>query len=295
MAMRRALHVSSLCVCLCLWATIQASGSGDGQHTSESLGGPLTGPPVLDAPFSADAITTVRLRWIDGSRLEQSTAARFYRDREGRVRVEHEMPAPPSGASMAERHLRTVVDQHPGDGGVHTLDPLTRTARSFPRGFLGFGAGGGRNFRVPIGGVRFSDFWGVSELRARGAWNLGEDAFHDELLGRKQIDGLEVAGRRLNLTIPSGQFGNDRPIEISDELWESAELGIVIAAHHTDSRTGSVDYRVTNIRRTGPSADLFTVPVDYTIDTTPALDEPWLTLIPPEHYQPERRHEGPRR
>ena len=46
----------------------------------------LTGPVVTDAPFSAEATTTITQILGDGTRIEQRTSARFYRDRTGRVR-----------------------------------------------------------------------------------------------------------------------------------------------------------------------------------------------------------------
>jgi hypothetical protein len=48
----------------------------------------LTGSPVLDAPFSADATTMVRHTLGDGTRIERIARARYYRDSLGRVRVE---------------------------------------------------------------------------------------------------------------------------------------------------------------------------------------------------------------
>ena len=49
---------------------------------------PLSGPVVTNAPFSADAVTTVTQVLSDGTRIEQTTTARFYRDSAGRVRSE---------------------------------------------------------------------------------------------------------------------------------------------------------------------------------------------------------------
>jgi hypothetical protein len=40
---------------------------------------------------------------------------------------------------------------------------------------------------------------------------------------------------------------------------------MVISSRFSDPRTGVVEYRLTNINRTEPRADLFTVPADYTV------------------------------
>ena len=61
-------------------------------------------------------------------------------------------------------------------------------------------------------------------------------------------------------TIPTGRIGNDRPIEITDERWESPELRMLIYSRNSDPRTGVVEYRLTNINRSEPPADLFMIP-----------------------------------
>jgi hypothetical protein len=84
-------------------------------------------------------------------------------------------------------------------------------------------------------------------------------------LGTRQIDGLTARGRKTTTTIRVGQIGNDRPIEITDEQWESAELQLLVLSRHHDPRTGDVEYRLTNVSRAEPPSHLFTVPSDYTV------------------------------
>jgi hypothetical protein len=57
-------------------AVLAATAFGQVKVPDESIGGPLTGPPVFGAPFSADATTTVRAILGDGTRLAQSTTDR---------------------------------------------------------------------------------------------------------------------------------------------------------------------------------------------------------------------------
>jgi len=87
----------------------------------------------------------------------------------------------------------------------------------------------------------------------------------EELLPPRQIDGIKATGRRTTVIIPTGRVGNDRPIQITDERWQSPELGVVIYSRFSDPRTGVVEYRLTNVNRNEPAASLFTVPSDYTI------------------------------
>jgi hypothetical protein len=94
----------------------------------------------------------------------------------------------------------------------------------------------------------------------------GGNAVEDQSLGSRQIAGVEATGRRITITVPVGQLGNDRPMQIVDERWESPQLKhLLIYSLTSDPRTGVVEYRLTNIRRTEPPADLFVVPADYTV------------------------------
>jgi hypothetical protein len=79
------------------------------------------------------------------------------------------------------------------------------------------------------------------------------------------MEGVKVTGRRTTSVIPVGEIGNDRPIEITDERWESPELRLLIYSRFSDPRTGVVEYRLTNVVRAEPQADLFSIPSDYTV------------------------------
>jgi hypothetical protein len=87
----------------------------------------------------------------------------------------------------------------------------------------------------------------------------------EESLGTKKIEGLTATGRLTRTTIPVGQIGNDRPIEVTDERWESVELKVLVLSRHHDPRTGDVEYQLTNVTRAEPPAYLFSVPADFTI------------------------------
>jgi hypothetical protein len=87
----------------------------------------------------------------------------------------------------------------------------------------------------------------------------------EEQLGTRQIEGVRAIGRRTTAIIPINRVGNDQPITITDERWESPELRLVVYSRFSDPRTGVIEYRLTGINRTEPRADLFTVPPDYTV------------------------------
>src|SRR5688572_23128129 len=72
-----------ICVCLAFVTPVVIFAQ------AELAGNPLTGPAVSEAPFSAQATTTVRQTLRDGTLVERIGIAHYYRDRVGRVRVEH--------------------------------------------------------------------------------------------------------------------------------------------------------------------------------------------------------------
>jgi hypothetical protein len=82
-------------------------------------------------------------------------------------------------------------------------------------------------------------------------------------LGTREFDGIKAEGTMTSHTIPAGAIGNEKPIVITSERWFSPELFIVVFAKTSDPRAGETTYRITNVKRGEPSADLFKVPADY--------------------------------
>jgi hypothetical protein len=85
---------------------------------------------------------------------------------------------------------------------------------------------------------------------------------------------MSATGTRSTLTIPVGQIGNDRPLNVITERWQSSELQLLLRSTHDDPRTGRVEFRLINLRRGEPSPDLFTVPSDYKVVDPPSPPPP---------------------
>jgi hypothetical protein len=220
----------------------------------------LAGPVVTDSPFSADAITTVTQVLGDGTRIEQTTTARFYRDRAGRVRREQTILG--LGGLNAGGNMQTItIAPDPTNGTAFTLDPMTRTARRVPRIAIPLAAN--MVFQTNGGTVFVRGRTGGPPLGAAGSSPT------EEILGTRQFETVKALGRKTTSVIPTGQIGNDRPIEVTDERWESPELRMLIYSRNSDPRTGVVEYRLTNINRAEPPADLFTIPSDYSVNQPP--------------------------
>jgi hypothetical protein len=86
-----------------------------------------------------------------------------------------------------------------------------------------------------------------------------------ESLGKQTIEGVEAEGTRTTVTIPAGQIGNERALEIVSERWYSAALQEVVLSKYRDPRFGEHTYRLKNISRTEPAHSLFEPPADYTV------------------------------
>jgi hypothetical protein len=221
----------------------------------------MTGPVVTNAPYTADAVTTVTQVLGDGTKIEQRVTARFYRDSAGRVRREQTVIG-----LTAEPQTTVTITPEPGTGAAYALDANARTARRVGVGaagvFLRTGAGDQLSYAVnwvtPAG---LSTSAGAVRIPAPTPGSGPTE----ESLGTRQIEGVKATGRKSTTTIPAGQIGNDRPIVITDERWESPELKQIVRSLFHDPRTGDVEFQLTNINRREPPADLFQVPTDYTI------------------------------
>lgn len=231
---------------------------------------PLSGPVVTGAPFSADAGTVVVQTLGDGTRIEQRSSTKFYRDGIGRVRREQEIigldtlnPSSPSRTAIS-------FDTVPNDPMPYVLDPVARTARKMPRPLaMSSMMGTTTTLRVRSTGDRAAELVdAIVNLQGTGGPRRGvpnDVRPVEEDLGTRQLEGVKASGRRTTITIPQGRIGNDRPIQIVDERWESPELGVIVSSRYSDPRTGVVEYSLTSISRGEPRADLFTVPPDYTV------------------------------
>ena len=82
-------------------------------------------------------------------------------------------------------------------------------------------------------------------------------------LGTREFDGIKAEGTQTTHTIPAGEIGNEKPIVITSERWFSPELHVVVFAKTSDPRVGETIYRLANLKRDEPSAELFKVPADY--------------------------------
>jgi hypothetical protein len=251
-------------------------------------GEPVMTPIVRGAPYSAEATTTTTQMLADGTRIERTTSTKIFRDSEGRVRREQTVlglgSLTPTGESTTVITINDPVAHQ-----SYVLEPESRKARSMA--VYSVQGRGGAGDRVTI--LRQKVQEGMAPPppppsppspgdppgpRARGRIVQGPNVATmpapppppplpptGEALGTRKIEGVDAVGTRYTAVIETGRIGNDRPIEIVDERWESPALKLLMQSRHSDPRSGVVEYRVTNLTQAEPSHDLFVVPSDYTI------------------------------
>lgn len=212
----------------------------------------LIGPVVKGAPYSAEAVTEITQTLGDGTHINRQESHTIYRDGEGRVRRE-------SGEQ--------VWISDPVANVSYVLDTRQQIARKMPLSHS----------------ISFSKMQTTQQVKAGGpspppppppsaGLNTRISVTSDqpekaESLGKQEMEGVEVDGTRTTTEIPAGQIGNDRPLQIVHERWESAELHVTILEKHSDPMMGNTVERLTSVRRGEPDPALFEVPAGYQVES----------------------------
>ncbi len=194
---------------------------------------------VKGQPFSADTVIEDTKRLFDGTTVTKKRQGAIYRDGEGRTRREQPLEAI-AGVQIVGSDNKPQMLVFINDMNTRTqifLDANNKIAR-----------------RNRIEG-------GQGPLEPEQP----EDA-KVESLGTRTIEGVRVDGTRTTMEIPAGQIGNDKPIQVISERWFSPELQVVVMSRHLDPLAGEHIFKLVNIKRAEPSADLFSVPAGYKIE-----------------------------
>jgi hypothetical protein len=210
------------------------------------------GKVVKGAPFSAIATAETTQTLQDGTSIHQTAQSTFHRDGQGRSRREVTLSGFGALAAAGKSHTLVMIAD-PVAGARYSLETENKIARQ-----SSFTAHGGKR-----GGAHADAF--EQKMQARMQAEEASGAVKKESLGTQSISGVNAEGTRITRTIPAGQMGNDKPIQVVMERWYSPELQIVVKSTRTDPRFGTTTYTVTSLQRAEPAATLFAVPADYTV------------------------------
>ncbi len=241
---------------------------------------------IKGQPYTAEATTEVVRVLADGTRVTNKNSSSMARDKDGRTRRENTFGNIGPWATAGQQAPRVVTISDPVSKEVYILDMNAKTYRKVKSGQPAVwqsrsSSQDGKEVVEKRVEVVMSDRKGeagmfTAAVPAPAA--AGAVMFHDfdpknakkENLGRQNMEGVMVDGTRETVTIPAGEIGNDRPIVSVTENWYSPELQMVISTKTNDPQFGESTYRVSNLRRGEPNADLFKVPADF----KPAADVP---------------------
>jgi hypothetical protein len=225
---------------------------------------------VKGSPYSAQAVTETTQLLSDGNRIVNTSSAAVYRDREGRTRREQTLKAIGT-FSLSGEAFQSISINDPVAGVAYVLEPHSRIARKIQG--LRVEAETRAGFRISSPGgegqaITFNTTTSgpVSIRRGTVEGKMVEERGGKEDLGTQTIEGVNAVGTKTTITIPAGQIGNERAIEIVEERWYSPELQTMVMTRHSDPRSGETVYRLTNINRTEPDHSLFEVPAGYTVN-----------------------------
>ena len=247
-----------------------------------------SGGLVSDAPYTADAVTETTQALADGNRISRKSSVAIARDGRGRERREHQ--AMVVGPMVARRSHALVTISDPVAGTAVTIDHERQLATRLKLRRWSAGAPGPAGAPPPGAPMAYPPA-AVSAVGAAGAtmaWTGSTGAGfkmamppmappgegQTTALDPQTIEGLHAEGTRTTVTIPAGAIGNELPIEIVSERWYSPELKVVVLSRRADPRFGETVYRLTNLVRGEPNADLFEIPAGYRVD------EPKLPPLP---------------
>src|ERR1051326_1449568 len=228
------------------------------------------GEVVTAAPYTATATTESTQVLADGNKIVNKTSSFVARDSQGRTRRETDL-----------HRIGTMQVDSPKT--VFINDPTAHTQYIFTPG--------GEATKVIRSEGNWKESPQILDLRSSGERRINKQVIvkmggpHDpqqrkenneqiknEDLGTQTIEGVSAQGKRETVTIPAGQIGNEKPIEIVTETWFSPELHTMVLRKHSDPRMGDSTYRLTDIKRNEPDPALFQPPPGTKVSVEPMIE-----------------------
>jgi hypothetical protein len=184
----------------------------------------------------------------DGTRDDHPSSGLFYRDAQGRMRVESQTKA-------------VIFD--PVIGVLYSLDLKTKTYRKIP-----VQPGTSATIAVVDDGVWIAigdNPQSASPASPVQPVSQEKNRYFAEELPAKMLQGIRVHGSRTTSIIPPGTFGNDHELKVSQERWYADDIKVLVKSVYSDPRVGTVSYELTNIQQAPPDPSLFLIPSGATL------------------------------
>lgn len=238
------------------------------------------GEVIKGAPYTAESVNEHTQVLADGNRIKHTNKTVFARDSEGRTRRETTIEGLGPVGKTEEPVVSIFIDD-PVAKVQYTLDSSRKVAMKSK-------ADGGADIRFAPGtagpngrseDVMFerkivtSHAGAVQKVEARIEMraNVHDSKLKKEDLGTRTIEGVSAKGTRTTMTIPAGEVGNERPMEVVTETWYSDEIKAVVLTKHSDPRSGEMVTRLSNVKLGNPTRSLFEPPADYKIEEVASM------------------------
>jgi hypothetical protein len=224
----------------------------------------ISGDIVTGHPFSGVEERHSLQILGDGTRIETKSADKYYRDDEGRTRIEREDgtvlisdPVLGAGVEMKDGKVirRSTFTHNPkgGYGFSSTTEPGVQVQKLSKE-----------QVEAQTKAMLDMNQAQLREAKLRAAQitqaTPAKKAGNEEDLGHQAFGGIDAQGTRSTTIIAAGAIGNDRPINIVSERWYSADLQMTVKSGNKDPRFGETTYELTNILPGHPDPTLFQMP-----------------------------------
>jgi len=197
--------------------------------------------PVTGRPFSGTEIRHTTQVLADGTHVEHSDTSQFYRDAFGRMRSESSKRA-------------QIYDPVAGVSYTLELAPKTYEKTTVKGGYSMAVVGS----LIVSGGDHEDNPHSAPDARKAPA------ATNGQVLESQMVNGIFCRGTRVTTVIPTGTFGNDRDVKVTNERWYSDDLKVLVKSVNNDPRFGISTYELTNIVQGPPDPALFMPPTNFT-------------------------------
>ncbi len=202
-----------------------------------------SGTGFSGAPYSGRQTTVKEKMLTDGTKTTETFVELLWRDAEGRTRREM-IRHIDSGAEY-----RSIIITDPVGGVYLKWDDNEEAAR------------------------RVVGIWPVTPAQRVTAppspVNQGRPEtrpdFWNEILTPQEINGVYAVGSRWNRTIHMEGESSNRVIEVTNELWISPDLRIIVRHIHDDPQSGKETTDLTDVVRGDPDPALFQAPEGYAV------------------------------
>ena len=215
---------------------------------------------IAGAPYSGVAVTQSTTLFSDGNRIVRTSSTRYYRDGQGRTRVERTVGGQDGAENPSQSNLMITITD-PVGGELYFVRPQNKFVEAMKLSpsliAARSAAASAADRQVPFA------LMGIG--MAIGASLSTEASSTSTSLGQKVVNGVTATGTRTVRTIPVGVLGNEKPITSTVDEWFSPDLDVPVQITQKSSIGGDVTLNLTQLVRGEPDASLFAPPAGYTV------------------------------